>query len=704
MDYPGGFITKTAPTLNPALGNAAPGVWRLNDVLKNIKAGTWPSYDPYFDYTTLLLHGNGTNGGQNNTFQDSSSNNFTITRNGNTTQGTFSPFSLPAGTWSNYFPGSSSIQMSSSSSFNINTYDTLECWVNLSVLGTNNLFLGREANYWLGYNHTSIGGTANKFVFSIYNGSSWQAVSSSTSPSAGVWYHILGVKDNTTLRIYINGVQENTATFSGSPSNSSYNVFVGANNTSESTTGYVSNARLITGASNTVFPYSGLTTGASFTVPTSSLTNVSGTAFLTCQSNRFVDNGTANSGSGFTVSVNGTSSVQAFSPFQPTSAWSASTNGGSGYFDGSGDYLSITTASSDFSLDGDFTIEFYANPETQTNNYPSIISCASAWSAGAFYVRYSDIQGINRFGVFLNPADPLIMASTTSAVGAWHHVAVTRSGSTITLWVNGANVGTATNSSTINLALGGGVWIGNNGSASCFYKGGVSNLRVVKGAAVYTAAFTPPTSPVTAITNTSLLLNFTNAAIIDNTAKNVLETVADAQISTTQSKFGGASLYFDGTGDYLLMPTTEAIKVGGGDFTIEFWLYWASSLTPSVYWASSTSSILITDSAATYAVICSSTDTASGYSKLIDAPSSLSANTWGHVAVVRSSGTTRIYLNGTVGGNTSSITGSFDCAWIGYQKNGGRALNGYIDDLRITKSIARYTSNFTPQTSQWQDQ
>jgi hypothetical protein len=53
--------------------------------------------DPFFNQTTLLLHGDGTNGAQNNTFLDSSTNNFTITRNGNTTQGTFSPFSLAAG-------------------------------------------------------------------------------------------------------------------------------------------------------------------------------------------------------------------------------------------------------------------------------------------------------------------------------------------------------------------------------------------------------------------------------------------------------------------------------------------------------------------------------------------------------------------------------------------------------------------------------
>ena len=61
--------------------------------------------DLNFNQTSLLLSGDGTNGGQNNTFLDGSPNAFSITRNGNTTQGTFSPFSRPDGRWSNYFGG-----------------------------------------------------------------------------------------------------------------------------------------------------------------------------------------------------------------------------------------------------------------------------------------------------------------------------------------------------------------------------------------------------------------------------------------------------------------------------------------------------------------------------------------------------------------------------------------------------------------------
>lgn len=705
------FPLTTLP--NPAQGNAGNGIFSMSQYQSLLSQNLWPALDPYFENVTLLLHGNGTNGAQNNTFLDSGTANsgsgFTITRNGDTTQGTFSPFSLPAGTWSNYFPGSSSIQMSSSSSFNINTYDTLECWVNLSVLGTNNLFLGREANYWLGYNHTSIGGTANKFVFSIYNGSSWQAVSSSTSPSAGVWYHILGVKDNTTLRIYINGVQENTATFSGSPSNSSYNVFVGANNTSESTTGYVSNARLITGASNTVFPYSGLTTGASFTVPTSSLTNVSGTAFLTCQSNRFVDNGTANSGSGFTVSVNGTSSVQAFSPFNPTAAYSAATVGGSGYFDGTGDYLTAPdNAVFDFGTSA-FTIECWV----YFNNI----------SGDQYVLSYDtgttpDQNGINiysggwRIGGFNSY---LITGSTGLIAQQWIHVAMTRDSNTLRAYINGVQLGTS-DVTGVTFDATGAIHIGSifNPAGSFTLNGYLSGLRITKGGCLYPngTTFTVPTSPPTTTVSAgtvSLLLNFTNAGIIDSTAKNDLVTVGGAQVSTTQSKFGGASLYFDGNGDTLPAPDSPNCAFGTGSFTIEFWAYSVDtgSLSSGILDTRSSSGsgtglFIAPDGTANYRI---------GYGLSPYTLLSVSGrinNQWQHVAFVRNGSTLMIFIDGVLRGSTSNSTNFSDqklriSGFVDTQAS-PYAFNGYLDDIRITKGIARYTSNFTPQTSQWQDQ
>jgi hypothetical protein len=656
--------------------------------------------DPYFNYTTLLLPGNGTNGAQNNTFLDSSSNNFSITRNGDTTQGTFSPFSLPAGTWSNYFPGSSSIQMSSSSSFNINTYDTLECWVNLSVLGTNNLFLGREANYWLGYNHTSIGGTANKFVFSIYNGSSWQAVSSSTSPSAGVWYHILGVKDNTTLRIYINGVQENTATFSGSPSNSSYNVFVGANNTSESTTGYVSNARLITGASNTVFPYSGLTTGASFTVPTSSLTNVSGTAFLTCQSNRFVDNGTANSGSGFTVSVNGTSSVQAFSPFLPTAAYSAATVGGSGYFDGSGDYLTIADNVALQLGSGDFCIEWWMYPTAAGSN-PIMWGEGSGGGGNYFNIHYN-ISGNGKIQVFIDAlSGSYVMESGVLSANAWTHVAVTRSGSTFRLFINGTQAATYSNAGSVNS---GPLNIGSS------YVGYISDSRTIKGSAVYTSNFTPPTAPLTAITNTSLLLNFTNAGIIDNTAKNDLQTVGNAQISTTQSKFGGSSIYLDGS-DVITIPNSEGFQIRSGNFTIEFWYYPETLSVNNAHILDFGDGITGGQNSWNVGFFGSFNPSAIGFLYTYDGssenkiqdPNVLSTGQWYHIAVVINGTSLVLYKNG-VSVASATLSGAIATSNRPFVMGSNQSLssgyaNGYIDDLRITKGIARYTSTFTPPTA-----
>ena len=119
-------------------------------------------------------------------------------------------------TGSVFFDGTGDrLDIAHSTDFRIADSNTFECWIYYNSLGSNNLFLGVESSYWIGYNHTAVGGASNKFVFTIYNGSSWQAVSSSTTPVVGTWYHIAAVKDGTSLKMFVNGVLENTTTMSG---------------------------------------------------------------------------------------------------------------------------------------------------------------------------------------------------------------------------------------------------------------------------------------------------------------------------------------------------------------------------------------------------------------------------------------------------------------------------------------------------------
>jgi hypothetical protein len=692
MDYPGGFITKTAPTLNPALGNAAPGVWRLNDVLKNIKAGTWPSYDPYFENTTLLLHGNGTNGGQNNTFQDSSTNNFTITRNGNTTQGTFSPFSVGAGYWSNYFDGSGDyLTLPSSSNLAMGTGDfCIEMFVFPGSSSTQNLFTNANS---------STGGDTGLGIF-IRNTTqvrlaSWNTAFLDTGSNAIVtnqWNHVAVCRSGTTASIFVNGTRQATGTVSNNFSSTNAFYVGTAVSGGDQLTGYISNLRAVKGSA--VYDPS----QTSITVPTAPLTAITNTQLLTCQDNRFRDA----SGNTFTITVSGNTSVQAFSPFAPTAAWSASTNGGSGYFDGSGDYL--TTAAGVNLGSSDFTIEYWVYTNTSGDFTPL---CQWGGSTSNWILQYQSGRFIfyYRENGTTSP-DYSVAGSSTVKPYAWTHVAVSRTGSTLSIFVNGTREGTTSITRTIGNNRG--FDVGRNGDNLQYCNGYVSGARVVAGSYVYDATqstLTVPTSPPTAVTNTGLLLNFTNAAIIDNTAKNVLETVADAQISTAQSKFGGASLYFDGTGDYLLAPSTPNFAFGTGDFTVEMWLY------PTASFGSGGVNIVGINSSGGGLFVGGTNKIAwnlFGTGDLVAFSSFTSSynNVWTHVAYTRSGTTGRLFINGTQqasGTDSTNYTVTTNFA-IGAANNGNQAYTGYIDDLRITKGIARYTSNFTPQTSQWQDQ
>lgn len=284
--------------------------------------------DAYFNLVTLLLNTTSTNGAQNNTFLDSSTNNFTITRNGNTAQGTFTPFSQTG--WSNYFDGSSYLQTPSTSVFNVATGNfTFEAWIYPTSIAANTLIFiaygaGGSGGIGIGFQTASLWGI-------VQAGIAW-GLTSSTMPILNQWNHIVacrgGISTNQTA-LFLNGTRIATGTYATAFSATSpYGIGWDGSNTKFS--GYISNLRFNT---TDVYGY----TNTTITVPTTNLSAITGTALLTCQSNRFLDNST----NAFAISTGGTPSVQAFSPFAPTTAYSTSVVGGSGYFDGTGDFLQL---------------------------------------------------------------------------------------------------------------------------------------------------------------------------------------------------------------------------------------------------------------------------------------------------------------------------------------------------------------------------
>jgi hypothetical protein len=467
--------------------------------------------DPFFNQTTLLLHGDGTNGAQNNTFLDSSTNNFTITRNGNTTQGTFSPFSNAEGEWSNYFDGSGDYLTTPATGQFAPTGDfTVGHWVYITSLAaayqmTLSNYEGNNATDW------AIEILSNGTLYIYTNGATIRIQSSSGAIVANQWHYISFSRSGSTITGYLDGASLGTYTQSGTFGTATKTIAIGARkNNTEPVTGYISNVILIDGSAVT-------------TVPTSPATAVSGTSLLTCQSNRFVDNSTNN----FAITVNGNTSVQPFSPFLPSAAYDPSVNGGSGYFDGSGD--GVTTISSAMSYAGDYCIEcfFYTNT---TTTYACLYSDEASGTGATILLNNGSNNGqITTFGFGASN-----FASTTTGLNnnAWHHVAITLSGTTLRLFIDGVLENTllsvpvpGTTTSTVR--------VGTSFFSGRDFGGYISNFRIVVGSPVYTSTFTPPTAPLTAITNTSLLLLAQNAGIFDNTGKNNLETVADAQIDTS---------------------------------------------------------------------------------------------------------------------------------------------------------------------------
>lgn len=373
--------------------------------------------------------------------------------------------------------------------------------------------------------------------------------------------------------------------------------------------------------------------------------------------------------------------------------------------DGTGDFIQIYDTGTAV-RPGDFTIELWSYVySTSTSN-------------GLFDWRTSGSNlialaaNINTAGnLRLNVNGVQVMAAGTVNTLTWNHIALVRNGSTTRWFLNGVAVSSFTdnnNYSNYSQLIIGGLTGGSNP-----YRGYIDEFRYSR-IARYTGAttFTPSTTAFTNDENTVLLLHFNDyngsTTIVDDIGDDIpigvrpalSATVSgNAQISTSQYKFGSSSGYYDGTGDSIRF-TNDTLCIGQNDFTIEMWAYVQNiSVSRHLYDQRTATTSQVAPLIRVYSTGLLSYFV-NGLERIVSASNAISTNTWYHIAVCRSGTSTRMFLDGVQVGSTFTDTFNYLNlpVSIGSYNNGTTIDNswqGYIDEVRLS-NIARYTANFTP--------
>ena len=377
---------------------------------------------------------------------------------------------------------------------------TFECWFKIDTFssGTWHSQFGR----WKGGEYCFLMevSTNGATFLAIGNGSGYYAniQGPNGAVKAGRWYHVACVKNGSNGKIYLNGIEDSsTSGWSQACTNSTRDIVLGGNADGWSNygiDGQVMDVRFSIGKA--------LYT-STFSPPTEPLTTTSQGAsghvkFLGAQSSTitaatYIDNGDASD----TATTEGNPVSSTEDPFEGDHSVE---------FDGD-DYLTIAD-STDFDLAAvDFTMECWYNPDTN----PNWVGLMSQWPNGNYNVTNSwtfepvgsslQFYYCNTAGSFYNAAAPGSLQTNQ-----WQHCAVTRSGNTINVWLNGSKgpdhtiVGTMQNS-TVNVDIGGNVASGG------YADGKISNLRLTKGQALYTSNFTPSTSALTTTSQGAIASN-----------------------------------------------------------------------------------------------------------------------------------------------------------------------------------------------------
>jgi hypothetical protein len=624
--------------------------------------------DIYWNWNSLLIDAPQSNAIVNT---DASTNNFLVRFFGGVKPTNFTPYTANLNTYgSAYFNGTSDIvRVVPNAAFALGTGDyNLEFWVySIDAWSGTTCFYNNNSNgYFLEYTvgsgiKTGTAGVGSTGTYAV-------------TLLPVTWYHVaISRQSGVGTKCFINGTQIGTT--SNDTTNYVQNgAFIGAlyDGSQRLTSGYMADFRLIKGTA--------LYT-SNFAVPTAPLTAVANTSLLTLQYNgsfdtrnaAIIDEGPYRAQLVKPIGSNVT--VGTFSPLTPNNlatAYIANVNGGSAYFDGSGDYIQDVSNGSNaaYTLTGDFTAEAWIYPRSLSGTYT--VFCLGSEGVNRLVAQITNGQlTTNKYG---NSVISYVGANVSGNV--WNHIAVSRTANTVYGFINGLVSSTVT--STVYGTVGnGGFRLGaDSGAANVFY-GYISGFRLAKQA-LYTTSFTPNT--IAAATTSPLL---------------------------TTTLTGNNSVQFNGS-NYLTIAQYTPFVFGSGDFTIEAWVYpTTTSATRGVVTNWNGGGAFIFNITSSNFLKFTYTYAASGIATrdCIGTTASVSQNQWNHVAVSRVGNTLRLFVNGVADTTTFDMT-SFSTIYfyngankdlvIGTEGDGAGKLTGYISNLRIVKGTGLYSANFTP--------
>ena len=658
------------------------------------------------NYTTLLATAVDTS--DNNNITDASTNSHTITVTGDAHAGTFSPYR--SGGYSLEFNGSNSRVGIQSSNVQIGTSAfSMEFWL-YSRAYSGSISSKYSASTSNGYFMISTT-TSDGFRCRTRSagGTQYYVNSGSGTYNLNEWNHCIFQRDaNGNLTSYLNGTKY-TGDNDGSTNLSATELALGVFNYTGYEgwlDGYIRDFKLTIGTS-------ALRTASTITVPTEPLASDSNTtAFLGYLPYLADGSNSPNS----VVSSN--ASTSPFSPYD-YKEYSATDHGGSVYFDGSGDKLTIGGSVGDFNFGtNSFTIECWAYHQAAAVG--PLFNTHRAGTGDGYYIALLSNGGVN-WGNYVDGTGDISTSANVITQSTWNHISVNRdssSSNSLKIYVNGILRYTGTSATDYN-TFNYGPFVGgyDAGGVQYDFTGYLSDIIVVNGSVLRTGgtsvgdvAFTPPSTPIATPSNTKLHIKGTDASIIDKSQSTNLQLIGNTTGSTTEVKFADTkSVYFDGTGDYIEVPASSLLDVSSSDITIEGYFYTTTTTTKQGVWefySNDNNYVRLFyegDSGNVFRLTLSD-----GGTVRLNATgtTNFSADTWHHIAVTRnhSTGEWKTFIDGnqdtgasgteSAAVNTSSWNFLIGVDFVSID----RYWNGYIQDFRFTKGLARYTANFTPPT------